>query len=533
MLTPLKSRIVYSLAIVSAMLAVSPSARAYYTEKKSRCFSAEETAPITDRIRIRVGTGSAPWNRCDPTARFYQLMEAMLFMRDLDFSGYEVNYPYNQEIIGYDWYNMILSRTRTIGFGTPDGCRHAIAYSYNHNTQMYMCSGYYSSEKDNPQGTENIYFEGDPGVVERVATLMHEYRHMTTDKVHVACNGQEQGCDSSVDYQGAFAAEVEALAKMGRTATNIHPAQASYASRMAWVVASERFRKKPSLPELQDKRLVVIQRDDGKIFSVSHIEPFQEDFQRLPKAGKIIPIGSIALFRSYIYLPDDPNKPAVVYDSYGLTASNADLFNSDYEYSKDVSQLNIPAFVLDRNRNLADVILANDIIWDIWHYIENGKLKAYLTLKQDLREQADMSKYPDANFELALPQGEIPVKLREGLIQGADNSGYTFVYMESGHIYKLKHESVFKRGYTSGDFSLEPVDNPLPGYQEAFRTNPESDGSPGYLYAISDSGEFFYRKDSDGDFRPVPGAEGMKFKRFLQEKFIARWIPKELEPYAK
>lgn len=260
------------------------------------CLNYDKTMAVYNRINIYTGEKKA--DICDTNSRFYRVMEALLFLRGLNLDGPSPAYPYSQSILGTELYSRILRLSPSISwgpyerqrqqsdffgygysYGTSSGshsCVNAVAYTQVGGRKMYFC----------PNAFKNL---SNSSVLFIAGTIIHETRHLEgrTGYQHVPCNGYKQGCDPSADYRGAFAAEMEALAKIGVSATNVHPSLSYLARRMAFQYGRENFKVKVA-PELKHQSVIILTDARGKHLAYNH--RFKSSAFEFLSPGKLIEI---------------------------------------------------------------------------------------------------------------------------------------------------------------------------------------------------------------------------------------------------
>jgi hypothetical protein len=257
--------------------------------------------------RINIFTGERRGDLCNTNSRFYRIVEALQFLRNLELDGPTAPYPYNQSILGTDFFSRIVKYSPTIGWGPsqqplqPDlwgyagnfsaygygyggrrtavshSCTRAVAYAQIGGRTMYFCPDAFK----NLDKTSVLFIAG---------TIIHESRHLEgrTGYKHVACNGHPQGCDSSAGFRGAFAAEMEAMAKIGVTATNVHPSLSYLARKLAFKYGRDNF-KTPVAPELKMQSLVFLTDSRGMHLAYNH--RFKSRAYEFLPPGKLIQAG--------------------------------------------------------------------------------------------------------------------------------------------------------------------------------------------------------------------------------------------------
>jgi hypothetical protein len=302
----------------------------------AECLPQDKVDTILSRFKIRT---DQTLDVCDPTNHSTQIVNALIYISELEFDGPAANPPYNQEIIGYDWFNRLVNLAPRILWGPSlsggaKTCEKAGAFAREGlRGRMYFCP---STVK-----TDEVT---DWNVIEVVKVLLHESRHLEDDGYdHVDCKRGPRACDLNVAYKGAYAVGMEALAKIGKTATNVHPATAQLALRLAFVEALDSF-KVPAAKPILDQNVVLLQDREGRRRWLLNYRYHAEAFSYL-EPGRIF-VEDVA---DSIFVPTDVTHPAHNIGTFETSSQEDDVTSGiDHQAAvesaglKDVYFPNVP-----------------------------------------------------------------------------------------------------------------------------------------------------------------------------------------------
>lgn len=385
---------------------------------------------ITTNITIRLD---------DSGSRTDQVYQALKFLRELEFGRMEAPAPYNQEIIQGSFFAHIEKLKPHILWG-PSGLnaqfkrvkpyckKNRLAYVWAPIHAMYLCPPAFSGDAN------------EVSLLSLVETIMHETRHMHSHgHHHTSCNGGEENCDVSLSAKGAYAVSVEVSAKIGITATNVHPSMAFFARKNAHAIAMSSFAE-TSFNKLEAESLIFLTGTDGKRLAVNY--RYQAPaFPFLP-AGKIMDYSEAMP----MFVPENPRDP--ILGVYGY------IFDRQVLFEPDLAQP-LPAYMsvtLERRKTLKGARL---------DYSTRGALRSEIWGDSISLVRLARKDKPVWQTEVQLPSGS-PLLFRSPHPQEKEDApgDQTIFYVlnDRDELFRLVFD------YSTDQFSLERAENPFPGF---------------------------------------------------------------------
>jgi hypothetical protein len=242
---------------------------------------------------------------CDNTKRGKQVLDAIWSIESGQFADATGNSSVLEPgLLGVGYYDYLKSHiTEIVANGCGSG-QFIMACVFLGTTTMHI---------------QDYLFTGNFPSVMQVATLIHEARH-TEGFSHVDCEAGplasiSGGCDQNLAYRGAYAVELEYLAKVTMQGQNFNPVFQTLARQSAISVMEENLNE---MPDTGVDELIMIDGKDG------HIALF--DGQNITDRTQINATGDLLIPRLYgtMLVPTDRTKTASFLDAY-LPALNADL----------------------------------------------------------------------------------------------------------------------------------------------------------------------------------------------------------------
>ncbi|MGZ3695974.1 MAG: hypothetical protein ACXWQO_17980, partial [Bdellovibrionota bacterium] len=215
--------------ILLALLAAPIQLRA-----EQLCLDKKVVARATEDIRLSLEeTNKDPL--CEPESHTYKVAQTLAAIKTVKFLPKELPAPYNQSILPFGLWKYFSEPTNKImdaGSHSPNCTDGVIAFVITDfpDGTVYLCPDFY---------------DGDNGLLDRMAAMLHEVRHFSGHP-HIDCTrgiflGDEGGCDHALSEKGAYAVTVESLTKMALLADDFSPLQKEYARAKAIANAENRI----------------------------------------------------------------------------------------------------------------------------------------------------------------------------------------------------------------------------------------------------------------------------------------------------
>ena len=501
----------------------------FESNAQKECLRETDIKAITKSFNINLNTKLDP---CDPQNRVYRVIEALNFIWSLKLNGPVAPKPYNQEIIGYKWIERIWKLSPNILWGpnsnSAASCKTALAFAgpapYNLG-KFYLCPNSFSSKNE-----EN-------SVIDLVSTMIHETRHLENNGYHhVKCEFEKRtnknGCDPSFNYKGAYAADVETLAKIGISATNVNPALKYHARRMAYVVASDRIVKSDIVKNIRRESVVpLFELGTGRRYVYSY-RFFEEGFKDFP-AGRFFDQGD----GNFLLAPNVAFLPKMIVSSHEWENRYSDYERSQFSIGSVAKMLMkfIDELPSTSPSFLKGVFPIRFALWSGYATIVNEKLNFYL--------ENDYKKDASKKFEINLPMGN-PVRIRN---MNPDKDG---VFHQGIFILNnLKQLFQLTISEKTDLHEIKEIPNPFPVFidiaqghvleetdaweermSKSYGNQNSSESAPPdkYInYYLTEEGTLFHGAPGE---TPIPASEtsNNRFESMGNAIFIRPWLPKGL-----
>jgi hypothetical protein len=408
-------------------LLISCSVFAWAEAPKKPCLPQQKVNSVLRRYTIQLGQQP---DYCDSSNRHYRVVEALIFADELRLDGPAPSRNYNQEILGYDLPYRIQSKSPSILWGPaiPGGSRNCVGAGAfagpapRNLYKIYFCPGSFEAQnyKNSHLGT--------------LMTILHETRHLDGNGYHhTRCHGRRDGCDPSPAYRGAYAAAMETAAKVGVSATNVHPSLQFYAKRVAYVHASDKF-VRPLVRELKRESVVLLSEKSGRKILFNY--RYQMNALEYLPAGRLVGIDD----NEFLLLPADSKQDAIGVGTWALDHPVDDeegggRYKEAAVYQQYQRATPAERVTLKASTRTNDFRVRSEI--SIW----GDKIKAQVFVRDDQPKE----------IELQLPTGT--------------PTGFRFHENSEGPVIINDRDQLFQIVTNSkGEFSVTELPNPYPGY---------------------------------------------------------------------
>ncbi len=496
-------------------------------------FAAPNTCLPKERVSVlrryfNIQLNQAP-DYCDPQNRAYQIMQALIFIYELQLDGKIPPRPYNQEIIGYDWINRLARLAPSIMWGPSSAdaflCKTSLAMAGSTPGRLDVCPMLFQRN------------EMTSSLLEIVNTLLHESRHLEgSGYPHTTCvTGQKNACDKSVTYHGAYAVGMEVYAKIGLSATNVHPTLRFLARKLTYVDAQNRF-VIPFVQELKNQKVVLLTEKNTGLKQVLNYRYQAPAYTYLPP-GRLFSLDSF----DFLFAPTDPTLPPQDVGSYEVEAP-ADQNNSDGLNTYKTGYLYQKASPAERASLKDSFKLANRYI-SIEASIWGEKIKASVF---------DKNQGSQKDYEFGLPAGRPDFLRQDGVDE--DESKSFLVLNDHDQLFQVQFDA------QSDSPIIKEVPNPRPGViqisqvqvmepmeawkkrldqaravqnknkksKKAARADEPSPPATSITYLLKRDG-ILYKETIEKGIQPVPEVQNRRFEYMSPEISFSPSIPPDLQ----
>lgn len=462
---------------------------------------------------FKLNTGSAAYDGCDSRNYTYQVIEALKLLESLQMHADTslVPYPYNQELLGPIWLKTLTDHGTQLLWG-PDfdskgqyddrnACNNARAFTapLEFRKNIYLCPLLHNDKEE-----EN--YVGSPGVIDIIATLLHEHRHLkgaNTGYEHTSdCNERASTCDPSIEYKGSYAVTLEAYAKLGILAKNIHPIMKQSARRSAYSTALSRFKIAPIQEEFQQSREshLALQDHNGDIYDFSNGRLVRA-FENLPR-GDVFMTGGGHLDDVLVRTKETPQK--IVFESANFIVPLPHI---------DLSLLN-PSPIVQKVQALSPQALASlktmtssfSLFSQYVVLVHDTTIDIHISPRHYPGEtDQDRAKEKTGLVQIEIPSGE-KLYFTNALPQ-QDNSGNVGIIdfiIDGERAYRIE---ISRNGFAE----IHEVDYPHKGFVQALRADDNT------FYFLDSQGTVYSSNRFHQAPNAIPELHNKKFQRLLFE----------------